>query len=84
LTHPYGLQESPTRTLLQPTNFHAVIDLPVDDDERHPNPSITIVDPDNNDTLSNYLTKWYDCNDEEFDYSSELDAIVEACECMQQ
>jgi len=65
-------------------HFHAVVDLPVDDDEQHPNPFLTVINPDDNDTFSKYLTQWYDCNDKEFDYLSELNAITKVCKHMQQ
>jgi len=83
LTHPYGLQECPTKILL-PTTSHAAVDLPVDDDQRHPSTSYTVVDPANDDVFSAYLAQWGDCNDEEFDSSSELNAIATVCERMQQ
>jgi len=82
LTTPYGLQESPTRILL-PTTSHAAVDLPVDNDQQHFNPFYDIVNPAENDDFSTYLAKWCDCNDEDFDYSSELDTMAEVCECMQ-
>jgi len=82
LMHQYGLQESPTRILLQTTSPTVVV-LPVDDDQRHPTPSHVVVDPNDDDVLSSYMTKWCDRNDENFDSLSELDAIVEACERMQ-
>jgi len=83
LTTPYGLQESLTRILL-PTTFHSVIDLPVNDSDQHPNPFHTAIDPANGDAFSTHSTPWCNCNNEDFDYSSELNAIAEACEHMQQ
>jgi len=82
-THPYGLQECPTKFLLLTPVSHAAVDLPVDDDQRRLAPYHAAEDTADDDELSTYLTKWCDRNDEEFDYSSELDAIADACERMQ-
>jgi len=83
LTNQYGLQECPTKILLPPT-LHAIVDLPVDDNQCHPNPFHAIEDPADDDVFSTYLTKWCNCTNEALDYLSELNAIVEACKCMQQ
>jgi len=82
LTNPYGLQDSPTRYPLPTTQLTAV-DLPVDDDQRHLNPSHVVVDPADDEVFSLYLSQWCDRNDEDFDYSSELDELAAACERMQ-
>jgi len=82
LTHPFGLQESPTTNLL-PTTAPTAVVLPDNDDQQHPTPSNAVVDPADDDILSLYLAKWCDCDDEDFDRSSELDAIAAACERMQ-
>ena len=82
MTHPFGLQESPTTNLL-PTTAPTAVVLPDNDDQQHPTPSNAVVDPADDDILSLYLAKWCDCDDEDFDRSSELDAIAAACERMQ-
>jgi len=64
--------------------FHAAIDLPVNGNECHPNPSHAVIDPANGNAFSTYLIQWCNCNDKEFDYSLELDAITNACKRMQQ
>jgi len=82
LTNSERLQECPTKVLLL-TPPPTAVNLPVDDDHHHPTPSHAVVDSADDDEISAYLTKWGDRNDEDFDYSSELDAIVEACKHMQ-
>jgi len=81
-THPYGLWV-PSYDFTT-TAFTAIVDLPVDDDQRHLHPFHAVEDHADDDDLTTYVTKWCDHTDEDFDCSLELEAIAEACECMQQ
>jgi len=82
LTHPYGLRV-PSYDFTT-TAFPAVVDLPVDDAQRHLHHLHVVDDPADDDDLTTYVNKWCDRTDEDFDCSSELEALAEACERMQQ
>jgi len=81
-THPYGLWVPSYNCTT--TTFTAVVDLPVDDDQCHLHPFHAIEDPANENDLTTYVTKWCNCTDENFDCSSELEAMAEVCKRMQQ
>jgi len=81
-THPYGLRV-PSYDFTT-TAFPAVVDLPVDDAQRHLHHLHVVEDPADDDDLTTYVNKWCDRTDEDFDCSSELEALAEACERMQQ
>jgi len=82
LTHPNGLRV-PSYDFTT-TAFPAVVDLPVDDAQRHLHHLHVVEDPADDDDLTTYVNKWCDRTDEDFDCSSELEALAEACERMQQ
>jgi len=82
LTTQSGLQDSPTR-ILPPTTAHAAVNLPIENNQRHLPAFHAVEDPADDDVFFTYLEQWCDHNDENFDSSLELDAIAEACKCMQ-